>query len=144
MVDAVEIFELTEAEEKYIHPIRELLAQLSSSEVVFSLDTLKEIVGSSNVHLFIAIYNGNVCGMLTLAHYVAPTGRKLWIEDVVVDSRLRGKSIGRSLVQCAVEKAKEIGGTLMLTSKPARVAANALYRSSGFEQKETNVYRMNV
>lgn len=144
MVDAVEIFELTEAEEKYIHPIRELLAQLSSSEVVFSIDTLKEIVGSSNVHLFIATYNANVCGMLTLAHYVAPTGRKLWIEDVVVDSRLRGKSIGRSLVQCAVEKAKEIGGTLMLTSKPARVAANALYRSSGFEQKETNVYKMKV
>lgn len=144
MVDTVEIFELGEAEEKYIGPIRELLAQLSSSEVVFSLDTLEELVSSSNVHLFIATCNGNVCGMLTLAHYVAPTGRKLWIEDVVVDSRLRGKSIGRSLVQCAVEKAKEIGGTLMLTSKPARVAANALYRSSGFEQKETNVYRMKV
>lgn len=144
MVDAVEIFELTEAEEKYIHPIRKLLAQLSSSEVVFSIDTLKEIVGSSNAHLFIATCNGNVCGMLTLAHYVAPTGRKLWIEDVVVDSRLRGKSVGRSLVQCAVEKAKEIGGTLMLTSKPSRVAANALYRSSGFEQKETNVYKMKV
>lgn len=144
MVDAVEIFELGEAEEKYIGPIRELLAQLSSSEVVFSLDTLEELVSSSNVHLFIATCNGNVCGMLTLAHYAAPTGRKLWIEDVVVDSRLRGKSVGRSLVQRAVEKAREIGGTLMLTSKPARVAANALYRSSGFEQKETNVYRMNV
>ena len=144
MVDTVEIFELGEAEEKYIGPIRELLAQLSSSEVVFSLDTLEELVSSSNVHLFIATCNGNVCGMLTLAHYAAPTGRKLWIEDVVVDSRLRGKSIGRSLVQCAVEKAREIGGTLMLTSKPARVAANALYRSSGFEQKETNVYRMKV
>lgn len=144
MVDVISLFELTEAEEKYIHPIRELLAQLSSSEVVFSIDTLKEIVGSSNVHLFIATCNGNVCGMLTLAHYVAPTGRKLWIEDVVVDSRLRGKSVGRSLVQCAVEKAKEIGGTLMLTSKPSRVAANALYRSSGFEQKETNVYKIKV
>lgn len=144
MVDVISLFELTEAEEKYIHPIRELLAQLSSSEVVFSIDTLKEIVGSSNVHLFIATCNGNVCGMLTLAHYAAPTGRKLWIEDVVVDSRLRGKSVGRSLVQCAVEKAKEIGGTLMLTSKPSRVAANALYRSSGFEQKDTNVYRMKV
>ena len=82
--------------------------------------------------------------MLTLAHYMAPTGRKLWVEDVVVDSSLRGKSIGRALVQHAIEKAKEIGGTLMLTSKPARVAANALYRSSGFEQKETNVYRMKV
>lgn len=32
--------------------------------------------------------------------------------------------------------------TLMLTSNPKRIAANALYRSLGFEQKETNVYRM--
>lgn len=31
---------------------------------------------------------------------------------------------------------------LFLTSSPARVAANQLYRSVGFEPKETNVYKM--
>ena len=144
MVDAVHIFELKEADGLYVNPIRELLAQLSSSQMDFTVDTLKELVDAPNVHLFVATCGDRMCGMLTLAHYAAPTGRKLWIEDVVVDSSLRGKSIGRSLVQCAVERAKEIGGTLMLTSKPARVAANALYRSSGFEQKETNVYKMKI
>ena len=144
MATDVQIVELKESDESYVAPVKELLAQLSSSPVEFSCQTLKELVGSENTHLFIALYDGRLCGMLTLAHYMAPTGRKLWVEDVVVDSSLRGKSIGRALVQHAIEKAKEIGGTLMLTSKPARVAANALYRSSGFEQKETNVYRMKV
>ena len=39
--------------------------------------------------------------------------------------------------------AKEMGkSTLMLTSRPSRVAANNLYRSCGLEPKETNMYRM--
>lgn len=140
----VTIFELKEFDEKYVTPIRELLRQLSSSPIEFTADTLKELIVTNNSHLFIAEYESKICGMLTLAHYIAPTGRKLWIEDVVVDTSVRGKSIGRTLLQYAIEKSGEIGGTLMLTSKPARVAANALYRSSGFEQKETNVYKMKV
>lgn len=32
----------------------------------------------------------------------------------------------------------------MLTSRPARVAANILYQSVGFEQKTTNVYKLKV
>lgn len=33
---------------------------------------------------------------------------------------------------------------VQLTSKPARKAANALYRSLGFTQKETNVYTLDI
>ena len=51
----------------------------------------------------------------------------------------------RFAVEFAIERAAEKGeGTLMLTSKPARVAANALYRSAGFQPKETNVYRFPI
>lgn len=32
----------------------------------------------------------------------------------------------------------------MLTSNPTRIAANKLYQKLGFEQKQTNVYRMNL
>ena len=83
--------------------------------------------------------------MLTLGEYLAPTGRKMWIEDVVVDSAVRGRSFGRAMVEYAVGYAREMGGgVLMLTSRPSRVAANALYRSCGFEPKETNVYEMKM
>ncbi len=34
--------------------------------------------------------------------------------------------------------------TLMLTSRPSRAAANALYLAAGFEPKETNVYKIEL
>jgi ribosomal protein S18 acetylase RimI-like enzyme len=83
--------------------------------------------------------------MLTLGEYLAPTGRKMWIEDVVVDTAARGLSIGRAMVEHAIGYARGLGnGALMLTSRPSRVAANALYRSCDFEQRETNVYKMDI
>ena len=139
------IFELTEPCASYIEPINALLAQLSSSPIVFTMEELCAIVESPASHLFLIECNGQLQGMLTLCSYLAPTGRKYWIEDVVVDSAARGRSYGRKLVEHAIACAREKGsGTLLLTSKPARVAANALYRSAGFEAKETNVYKMNI
>ncbi len=136
------IFELTEPLPHYVEPIKKLLAQLSSSHIEFGEKELRAIVESPASQLFILEYDGQIAGMLTLCSYLAPTGRKLWIEDVVVDNAFRGRGYGRRLVEWAVDRAKEKGGTLMLTSKPSRVAANALYRSAGFQPKETNVYRI--
>lgn len=144
MENMIDIYELTYCDENMVGAIRKLLLQLSTSCMEFDINMLRYIVESKNSTLYIAEYEGKVCGMLTLAHYKAPTGTKLWIEDVVVDEAVRGKSIGRRLVLNAIERAKEIGGTLMLTSRPSRVAANALYRSIGFEQRETNVYKIKL
>ena len=141
----VYVYELKEATAGLVEPINRLLRQLSSSPHQFTLDSLEAIVQSANSHLFIAEVDGVVAGMLTLCDYLAPTGRKMWIEDVVVDEAARGRSIGRLLVNTAIEYAKSIGpGTLMLTSRPSREAANALYRSCGFVFKETNNYKMDV
>lgn len=139
------IFELTEPCASYIEPINALLAQLSSSPIVFTMEELCAIVESPASHLFLIEHNGQLQGMLTLCNYLVPTGRKYWIEDVVVDAAARGKSYGRRLVEYAIEYARECGkGSLLLTSKPARIAANALYRSAGFSPKETNVYTMKI
>lgn len=139
------IFELMFADEKYIAPINRLLQQLSSSPILFTVAQLDAIVSSPSSSLYLLQCGDDVLGMVTLCSYLAPTGRKYWIEDVVVDSSARGRSYGRRLVEHAIACAREKGsGTLLLTSKPARVAANALYRSAGFEPKETNVYKMKV
>ena len=70
-----------------------------------------------------------------------PSGRKAWIEDVVVDGAARGCGAGDALVRAAVEHAARIGaGKVMLTSNPAREAARALYRKVGFEEVETTVF----
>lgn len=138
-----EIFELTTACEEYVEPINRLLAQLSSSPVVFTQKELQAIVDAPTTHLFLLRVDGAIVGMITLGCYLAPTGCKYWIEDVVVDAAMRGRAYGRRLVEFVVDFASEKGdGVLMLTSKPARVAANALYRAVGFQPKETNVYRM--
>ena len=144
-MDGLEIFELKEVCNSYVEPVNRLLAQLSSSGACIDAEQLKALVECGASHLFLAKYKGEVVGMLTLGEYLAPTGRKMWIEDVVVDAAARGLSIGRAMIEHAIGYAKGLGGgALMLTSRPSRVAANNLYRSCEFEQKETNVYKMNV
>lgn len=141
----IKIFEATTAENVYVDAINRLLVQLSSSPVLFTHGKLEDIVASSSSHLFLAEHAGEIVGMLTIGEYLAPTGRKVWIEDVVVDEAMRGRSLGRMLVEHAITYSKTTGGgTLMLTSRPSRIAANRLYRSCGFEPKETNMYRMSL
>ena len=141
----IEIFELCEAQERFVPAIDALLAQLSSSPRCFTLEMLAAIVENPASHLFLAVRDGAVKGMITLGEYVAPTGRKMWIEDVVVDGSVRGCGVGRLLVEHAIAFAKGLGGgSLMLTSRPSRVAANALYRSCGFGLRETNVYKTEI
>ena len=83
--------------------------------------------------------------MLTLGTYLSPTSRKVWVEDVVVDSAFRSRGYGRALIDHAIDYCELhlAPCTLMLTSNPTRKEANALYRKSGFEQKITNVYKLN-
>lgn len=141
----IKIFEATTAENVYVDAINRLLVQLSSSPVLFTHEKLADIVASSSSHLFFAEHAGEIVGMLTIGEYLAPTGRKVWIEDVVVDEAMRGRSLGRMLVEHAITYSKTTGGgTLMLTSRPSRIVANKLYRSCGFEPKETNMYRMSL
>ena len=141
----IKIFEATTAENVYVDAINRLLVQLSSSPVLFTHEKLEDIVASSSSHLFFVEHAEEIVGMLTIGEYLAPTGRKVWIEDVVVDEAMRGRSLGRMLVEHAITYSKTTGGgTLMLTSRPSRIAANRLYRSCGFEPKETNMYRMSL
>jgi len=80
-----------------------------------------------------------------LVTFLIPTGRRALIEDVVVDESVRGLGIGVALTTAALDHARSVGVTTVdLTSRPARVAANALYKKVGFTQRETNVYRFNL
>ena len=143
MKDNVRFFEVVDTCDAFVDAVNRLLKQLSSTPVVFTKDTLAGIVESTSSHMFFAECDGRIVGMLTLGEYLAPTGRKMWIEDVVVDEAARGRSIGRALVEHAIAYSRSLGnGVLMLTSRPSRVAANNLYRSCGFQPKETNMYRM--
>lgn len=136
------IVEVTEAKTDYLEAINGLLEQLSAGKVL-TQEELLQIVASSHSHLFFIYVEEEIAGMLSVGAYRTPTGLKQWVEDVVVDSKFRGQHLGKQLIDFAIDYARKSGeGLLMLTSNPRRVAANKLYRSVGFEPKETNVYKM--
>ena len=57
----------------------------------------------------------------------------------------QGLGLGLKLMQYVLDQAQSWAPvTLQLTSRPARVAANALYQKLGFRQKETNFYTMKL
>lgn len=141
-MEDIKITELKKADAQCLQRINKLLAQLSAGARL-DAEGLQAIAISDSSHLFVLHCGTEMAGMLTVGCYPAPTGIKWWIEDVVVDERFRGQSLGKKLVQHAIDFVDKRGkGTLMLTSKPVRVAANRLYRSMGFQPKETNVYKM--
>ncbi|RQO65998.1 streptothricin acetyltransferase [Pedobacter sp. KBW06] len=124
--------------------VEHLLKLLQGSDSGISDHKLREIIASENSYLFLAANAQDVCmGMLTIGIYQSPTGKKAWIEDVAVDEFFRGQSIGENLITFAIQFARRHNvDVLNLTSSPARVAANNLYKKAGFQPKETNVYRM--
>lgn len=124
--------------------IDDFLKILVDRELSISELLLKEIISSDSSHLFFAFDESDICmGMLTIGIYISPTGKKAWIEDVIVSESYRGMGIGKKIMDFAIQFVKEQDvSLLMLTSNPARVAANSLYVKLGFEKKETNVYRM--
>lgn len=144
-MEKIRIIEQTVYSDVLCETVRYLSKQLTSSKVMMGKDDLTAIIEAVNSHLFIVYCEDEPAGMLTLGDYVTPTGHKAWIEDVVIDEAFRGKALGKELVEYAITYARSIGvKTLMLTSRPSRVAANRLYQKVGFLLKETNLYKMDL
>ena len=141
----MKIIEVREFSEEYSEIVQKFLGQLLSEPVSFMETDFKELLASGNSHLFLLFDEAAIAGMATVGIYRSPSGSKAWIEDVVIDESYRGMGLGRLLTQHAIDFAKsQRADLLMLTSSPKRIAANNLYQSIGFEQKETNVYRMKL
>lgn len=136
---------VNEITDRVVEAVHNLLPQLSPSAVLPGKDYLREMIISGASVLFIAEDEGKIVGMLTFAVYLTPSGRKAWIEDVVTDSNLRGKGIGRLLVEASLDYAKKRGiKKVDLTSSAARKAAHALYEKMGFQKRDTTVFRIEL
>lgn len=137
------------------------LCTLTESQIADLLGLMKELnpeisatalmqqraVASPGTRIFIAENDEkHIVGCATLCVFESPTGRKASVEDVVVLPAYRGQGIGRTLLQRIIDFAgsKLSPIDLRLTSNPSRTEANALYQALGFEQRETNVYTMNL
>lgn len=142
--------------------INSLLQQLSSSAHALTLNDLRNLSAEHNdlshvVLLYACMPEPGTqqpcaltdmphpIGMATLCVCQQPTGRKAWIEDVVIDSQWRGLGLSRLLLRhlIAIARSEQLP-SVNLTSRPERVAANHLYQSFGFVQRNTNVYKMGL
>ena len=129
--------------------MNELLRQLSSSAEALTLEGLHALATAPMTQVVLAygVKDGAddalPLGMATLCLCDQPTGRKAWVEDVVVDAQARGRGMARALLRELMVRAKRAGArSVNLTSRPEREAANRLYQSLGFEQRRTNVYKL--
>lgn len=143
MDDNIKIERVIDINDFVVDIVNRLLCELVSNKRIFTELDLSRIIKSDSSSLYFMFLNDKVVGMFTLCNYYSPTGRKFWLEDVVVDSTYRGRALGKRMVKEALKIVSTLGSsTLMLTSKPSRIAANKLYSSLGFDKKETNVYKM--
>ena len=110
----VEIRRITQVSDALEEAFARLMPQLSPRLGAPSREVLRRVAGSETGELLAAVAGERIVGVLTLAWYDAPSGRKAWIEDVVVDGAARGCGAGE--------------------------AARALYRKVGFEEVETTVF----
>lgn len=135
----------TSVTDELVAAFERLVPQLSSSSPPPTREHLERIVDSDSCSLLIARDSEQIVGSLTLVVFPIPTGARAWIEDVVVDSSVRGKGVGEALNLKALEIARAEGAvTVDLTSRPSREAANRLYQRIGFVKRDTNVYRYDL
>ena len=140
----MDICELSQYEDDVYGQMQVLMRALST-RCVFSKEQLKAVIDDDNSVLFVASDGGKIVGCATLCVFHSPTGTKASVEDVVVDEENQGRGIGRALMECVLNRARSLAPIeLHLTSKPARVAANALYQTLGFVRKETNAYMLSL
>ncbi|MFV0391279.1 MAG: GNAT family N-acetyltransferase [Paludibacteraceae bacterium] len=137
------IYQVKSASQRLVDAFEELLPQLDTSVALLSFQELESIISSSNTILFAGEENDKIVGTLSLVLHQIPTGRKAWIEDVIVDESVRGKGYGKQLIRHAIAFAGSKGFTsLYLTSRPSRVEANRMYQNLGFVERKTNVYQI--
>lgn len=137
--------QVTEVTDSLAEAFARLMPQLSPQLAAPAAERLQALVGSPSTALFAAGAAGTIVGVLTLVWYDVPSGRKAWIEDVVVDTAARGVGAGEALVRAALEHAAAVGaGKVMLTSNPARKAAHRLYEKVGFKEAETTLFACKI
>lgn len=137
---------ITKVNDKLIREMKALIPQLTPTPIDITQSSLEELVLDKNSAL-IGAYNENdvLIGCLSLVVFTIPTGKKAFIEDVVVDQTARGLGLGEKMLQKAITMAKQKGvKRIELSSRPSRVPANKLYQKLGFKVRDTNFYRLEL
>ena len=132
----IEVLTADAATPELVEGFARLLPQLSTSADPLTLEALAAIIDAPSNTVLIArdlSAGGQIVGTLTLVTFRIPTAVRAWIEDVVVDSAVRGLGVGEALVRAAVNLAqKRCARTIDLTSRQSRQALIGCTKRSAF------------
>ncbi len=140
----MEVKELNSYTQEQFRQLSNLMTQLSE-QASLCKDQIIDVLNSENSRLYVILDGEQIIGCATLCITYSPLGTKAFIEDVVVSEEFRGRGFGRLLIRHIISEAGKLSPiSLHLTSRPCRIAANALYQSMGFKIKETNCYTLSL
>ncbi|MFD2562783.1 GNAT family N-acetyltransferase [Aquimarina rubra] len=107
---------------------------------------LGEILEEKNqITLAYCSENTKIEGIALMGTYKVISGKKGWIEDVVVQADSRGKGIGRKLITKLLEAAKQKNlSEILLFTEDHRTAAIQLYTQLGFKVKDSRIYTLKL
>ncbi|HEX4820784.1 MAG TPA: GNAT family N-acetyltransferase [Acidimicrobiales bacterium] len=138
----VESFVLEALDDETAAALTRLLPQVSSRANPLTPSRIEAVLATPSTRIVVATLDRAVVGMALLCICTTLTGQFGLVEEVAVDASARGNHAGVDLLVSVLELARALGLDFVeLTSRPSRATANGLYRSLGFEHRETNVYR---
>jgi len=103
------------------------------------------LVRNKDAPTYVAESDGRVVGTVTLCVFSTLTGPKAYLDHLVVVPEWRRRGIGRALAEHAIERAAAAGASRVdLTARTSKDAARALYRSLGFQRRDTEIFRLEL
>jgi len=122
-----------------------LIPQLNPSLTGPSRDLLERVVTDPDVTLLVARADRGIVGTATVGVIATPTWVNAHVNDVVVEEGVRGRGVGRELMEEAIRVARERGAQVVrLTSAERRADAHRLYESLGFRHTGSRAYRLDL
>lgn len=123
--------------------VSELFQQLGGNK---KQTDLTEILDEKNQITFAYCRDKDeIIGIALMCNYKVISGRKAWIEDVVVHTTYRGKGIGRKLMHKLLEVGKEKKlSEILLFTEDHRAPAIQLYTDLGFQLKASRIYTLKM
>lgn len=132
---------IREAKINDIVELTSLVEQLGYPTTIESMKTrFNNIESSPDYHTLLASFDGKIVGMIGLikGYYYEMDGSYVRIVAFVVDSKFRGKGIGKKLLEEAESWARSIGANgigLNSGNRSERFNAHKFYKNMGYVEK---------